>query len=100
MPASFLLELRTSAEAAKAAETSFRLEAARRIAALEQDRAFAFRRLNLMQVTADAIDPAESEDIAVASAFAALRASLGWNERVTAYEMVYRMIAPSRAPAA
>ena len=38
MPASFLLELRTSAEAAKAAETSFRLEAARRIAALEQDR--------------------------------------------------------------
>lgn len=79
MPASFLLELRTSAEAAKAAETSFRLEAARRIAALEQDRAFAFRRLNLMRVIADAIDPAESEDIAVASAFAALRASLGWS---------------------
>ena len=25
-----------------------------------------------------------------------MRASLGWNERVTAYEMVYRMIAPGR----
>lgn len=79
MPASFLLELRTSAEAAKAAETSFRQETARRIAALEQERAIAFRRLNLMQVTADAIDAAESEDIAVASAFAALRSRLGWN---------------------
>ncbi|RRH90275.1 hypothetical protein EH240_33115 [Mesorhizobium tamadayense] len=32
-----------------------------------------------MQVIADAIDPAESEDIAVASAFAALRTRLGWN---------------------
>ncbi|WP_214473189.1 hypothetical protein [Mesorhizobium sp. dw_380] len=79
MPASFLLELRTSAEVAKAAETSFRHEAARRIAALEQDRAFAFRRLNLMQVIADSMALAESEDIAVARAFAALRASLGWN---------------------
>ncbi|TKB17435.1 MAG: hypothetical protein E5V75_11930 [Mesorhizobium sp.] len=79
MPASFLLELRTSAEAAKAAETSFRHEAARNIAALEQERAFAFRRLNLMQAIADAMALAESEDIAVANAFAALRASLGWN---------------------
>ncbi|MDX8519896.1 hypothetical protein [Mesorhizobium dulcispinae] len=79
MPAAFMLELRTAAEAAKAAETSFRHEAARRIAALEQDRAFAFRRLNLMQVIADAMAPAESEDIAVASAFAALRTRLGWN---------------------
>ncbi|MDX8465412.1 hypothetical protein RFM26_06905 [Mesorhizobium sp. VK23B] len=79
MPPSFLLELRTAAEAAKAAETSFRHEAAMRIAALEQDRAFAFRRLNLMQVIADAMAPAESEDIAVASAFAALRSRLGWN---------------------
>ncbi|UCI09600.1 hypothetical protein [Mesorhizobium sp. B1-1-8] len=79
MPASFLLELRTSAEAAKAAETSFRHEAARQIAALEQERAFAFRRLNLMQLLGDAIAPAESEDIAVASAFAALRTRLGWN---------------------
>jgi glycogen synthase len=25
-----------------------------------------------------------------------MRSHFGWNERVTAYEMVYRMIAPSR----
>ncbi|OHV90600.1 hypothetical protein [Mesorhizobium sp. ORS 3428] len=79
MPTSFLLELKTSAEAAKAAEGSFRREAARQIAALEQERAFAFRRLNLMQMIADAVSPAESEDIAVANAFAALRTRLGWN---------------------
>lgn len=79
MSASFLLELATSAETAKARETSFRHEAARRIARLEQERAFCFRRFNLMQAIADAMAGAESEDIAVACAFAALRASLGWN---------------------
>jgi hypothetical protein len=77
--ASFLLELKTAAEAAKAAETSFRKEAAKQIAVLEQERAFAFRRLNLMQAIAAAITPAESEEVAVANAFAALRTRLGWN---------------------
>ncbi|CDX23255.1 conserved hypothetical protein [Mesorhizobium sp. ORS 3324] len=94
MPASFLLELRTSAEAAEAAETSFRREAARQIAALEQDRAFAFRRLNLMQAIADAMAAAESEDIAVAHAFAALRASLGWNADSEARSEVISHFAP------
>jgi hypothetical protein len=79
MTASFLLELKTAAEAAKTAEGSFRREAALRIAALEQERAFAFRRLNLMQAIAEAMGSAESEEIAVAGAFAALRTRLGWN---------------------
>ncbi|RWB19822.1 hypothetical protein [Mesorhizobium sp.] len=94
MPASFLLELRTAAESAKAVETSFRHEAARQIAVLEQDRAFAFRRLNFMQMIADAIAPAESEDIAVASAFAALRTSLGWNADSEARSQVISHFAP------
>ena len=75
----FLVELKTAAEAAKVAEGRFRREAAVRIAALEQERAFAFRRLNLMQAIAGAIASAESEEIAVASAFATLRTRLGWN---------------------
>jgi hypothetical protein len=79
MTASFLLELKDAAEAAKAAEGSFRRQAALQIAALEQERAFAFRRLNLMQAISEAMISAESEEIAVASAFAALRARLGWN---------------------
>jgi len=76
---SFLHELKTAAEAAKAAEGSFRRDAAMRIAALEQERAFAFRRLNLMQAITDAMVSAESEEIAVASAFATLRTRLGWS---------------------
>ena len=79
MTASFLLELRAAAEAAKTAEGSFRREATQRIAALEEERAFAFRRFNLMQAIAEAMASAESEEIAVASAFAALRTRLGWN---------------------
>ena len=75
----FLVELKTAAEAAKVAEGSFRRDAAVRIAALEQERAFAFRRLNLMQAIAEAMASAESEEIAVASAFATLRTRLGWN---------------------
>lgn len=75
----FLVELKTAAEAAKVAESRFRRDAAARIAALEQERAFAFRRLNLMQAIAAAMASAESEEIAVASAFATLRTRLGWN---------------------
>ncbi|WP_192358662.1 hypothetical protein [Mesorhizobium mediterraneum] len=75
----FLVELKSAAEAAKVAEGRFRREAAVRIAALEQERAFAFRRLNLMQAIAEAMASAASEEIAVASAFATLRTRLGWN---------------------
>ena len=79
MTASFLLELKTAAEAAKTAEGSFRREAALRISTLEQERAFAFRRLNLMQAIAEAVASAESEEIGVANALAVLRACLGWS---------------------
>lgn len=77
--ARFLLELKSAAEAAKTAEGSFRREAAKQIATLEQARAFAFRRLNVMHAVAEAMASADSEEVAVASAFAALRMRLGWN---------------------
>ncbi|HWK66183.1 MAG TPA: hypothetical protein VNS34_14685 [Rhizobiaceae bacterium] len=76
--ASYLKGLRDAAEAAKTAETGYRREAARRIAALEQERAFAFRRLNLMHAIAASAESADSEEIAVASVLATLRARLGW----------------------
>jgi hypothetical protein len=78
MTASFLLDLKMAAEAAKNAEGSFRREAALRIAALEEERAFAFRRYNLLQAVAQSMASAESEEIAVANAFATLRTRLGW----------------------
>jgi hypothetical protein len=94
MTASFLRELKTAAEAAKTAEVGFRREAALKIAALEQERAFAFRRLNLMQAIAEAMASAESEEIAVASAFAALRTRLGWNSDSEARSEVMMHFSP------
>jgi hypothetical protein len=92
---SFLHELKTAAEAAKVAEGSFRRDAAMRIAALEQERAFAFRRLNLMQAIAEVVASAESEEIAVASALAALRLRLGWNSDSEARSEVITHFGPA-----
>jgi hypothetical protein len=78
MTSGFLDALKAAAQQAESAETEFRREAARRIAALEQERAFSYRRLNLMRAVAAAVGPAESEDAAVAGGVAALRARLGW----------------------
>ena len=79
MTATFFLDaLKAAADEAEAAEARFRREIAGRTKALERERAFAFRRLNLMRAVADAIASAESEEIAVANATATLRARLGW----------------------
>jgi len=75
---SFLDALKAAAARAEIAEAQYRREAAQHIAALERERAFAFRRLNLMSAVAGAIAPCKSEEIAVANALAVLRARLGW----------------------
>jgi hypothetical protein len=75
----FLDALKATADQAEAAETRYRREAAQKIAALERERAVAFRRLNLMRAVADAAAKAESQEVAVASALAALRGKLGWS---------------------
>ena len=66
-------------EEAKATESRVRHEAAQRIAAFERERAFAFRRLNLMRAIADAVADLENEDVAAARACLELRVKLGWN---------------------
>lgn len=75
----FLASLQSAADVAAAAETNFRREAAERIRGLEQERAFAFRRLTVMRLVMNAIAGAESEEIGVAAALAALRTKLGWS---------------------
>src|SRR5262249_40883041 len=79
MSAAFLDDLQAAARTAQAAETPFRREVATRIAALEQARAFAFRRVNLMKTIAEVVAAAESQDMAVAHALATLRSRLGWD---------------------
>jgi hypothetical protein len=90
----FLDRLKTAADAASAAEATFRQQAAQRIAALDRERAFAFRRLNLMRAIADAIIEAQTEEQAVANALATLRAKLDWSSDSDARTPVLARFSP------
>jgi hypothetical protein len=74
----FLDALKAAADEAGVAEKQFRREAAQRIAGLERERSFAYRRLNLMRAVAAAVTGVEEEEVAVANAVAVLREKLGW----------------------
>lgn len=76
---SFLDTLKDAAENAGAAEEAFRREIAERTKALADERAFAYRRYNLMRTVAEAVANAESEEIAVAATNGILRTKLGWD---------------------
>ena len=91
---SFLDDLKRATERATAAENDFRREIAQRIKALEAERAFSFRRYNLMRAVADGVASAESEEIAVAGATAMLRAKLGWSSDSEARAAVMSRFAP------
>lgn len=90
----YLDALKADADRAATAEDTFRREIASRTRALEQERAFAFRRLNLMRAIAEAIASAESEEIAVAGATAVLRVRLGWSTDSDARTEVLFRFAP------
>jgi hypothetical protein len=66
------------ASAAGKAEAAVRKRAEAEIAAAERERAFAYRRLNLLRTLVRAIVSAESEQAAVGRGLAAVRAELGW----------------------
>jgi hypothetical protein len=90
----FLDELKLAADTASAAEKTFRQQTAQQIAALDRERAFAFRRLNLMRVITEAIANSENEEIAVATALATLRARLDWGNDSEARAEVLSHFAP------
>lgn len=90
----FLDQLKTAADAASAAEAAFRQQAAEQIAALDRERAFAFRRLNLMRAIANAIVETETEELAVANALATLRAKLDWSSDSDARALVLSRFSP------
>jgi len=104
---SFLDAFKAAAEQAEAAEGQFRQDIARQIAAFERERAFAFRRLNLVRAIADAVRQAESEEAALANASAALCAKIGWStdseartEVLTRFRPVTQAIFRNLAPTA
>jgi hypothetical protein len=92
--ASFLDALKSNADKASAVETEFRRQAAARISALERERAFAFRRLNLMRAVAEAVAAAEDAETAVASSLALVRARLDWSSDSEARDAVLSRFAP------
>jgi hypothetical protein len=81
--------LQRAADRAQSAESVYRQEATARIAILERERAFAFRRMNLMRSIAESVsgkvednngaEERTGEEIAVARALALLRVKLGWS---------------------
>ena len=91
---SFMDALKRETERATAAENEFRREIAQRFKALETERAFAFRRYNLMRAIADVVAGAETEEVAVAGATAMLRAKLGWSNESEARDAVLSRFVP------
>lgn len=91
---SFLDALKQSADRCSAAEDEFRRSIAERTRELEKQRAFAFRRLNLMKDVSGVIAGAESEEMAVAGAAAIIRAKLGWVNDSDARSEVVSRFAP------
>ena len=75
----YLDQLKSATVSSESAEAELRREFGARLKAIETDRAFAFRRYNLMLAVAEGIGAAESEDIAIANALAVLRTRLGWH---------------------
>jgi hypothetical protein len=102
---SFLDALKRSADRSASEEDDFRRQFVERTKALERQRSFAFRRLNLMHAVVDVVARAESEEIAVTDAAIVLRSRLGWasdsearTEVVSRFTPVARAIFASVAP--
>lgn len=83
-----------AAEAARLTEEAYCREAARRIAELERERTNAFRRLNLMRGSIEALTAAEEPEQALARARFALTRSLGWDEIGPPQERVLDRLTP------
>jgi hypothetical protein len=92
--AAFLVALKESADSAAAVEKAYRSEAAERIRALEQARAFAYRKWNVMRPVVEAVTGAESGEIGVAAGQAVLRSRLGWTSDSEARSAVLSHFAP------
>ena len=92
--AAWIEELTEATRTADTAETAYRAEYAKRIETLARERAFAFRRANLLRAVADVVAKAEDETTAVAYGLATLRGRLGWGAESEAREEIITRFAP------
>lgn len=94
----YLSRLEEDAIAANDAEGAFRKRMVEELALLERKRAFAYRRLNLMQEITKAVASAENEEEPVARGIAIVRRELGWDhESETRTETLAQLAAVVRA---
>jgi hypothetical protein len=75
----FLSALRRAADTAQAEEISFRNNVSREIEKRERARQYAFRRLSIAEIMANAARTAKDEATAIAVQTAALRSEFGWH---------------------
>jgi hypothetical protein len=92
--AAYLDSLDAAARAASTAERGWQAEAARRAAELKVERAFAWRRLNLVRAVAAAVRAAEDEPTALAAGRAAMLREVGWTGATEAQRQVAEAFAP------
>lgn len=92
--AAWIEELTAATKLAEQAEAAYRADYAKRVEQLAQDRAFAFRRANLLRAVADVVAKAEDEATAVAYGLATLRSRLGWGDESPAREEIIARFAP------
>lgn len=90
----FLDGLERTARAASATEDAFRREAMQRIRALEDERAFAFRRVNFMRSVAAAVAGAKDEAEAEAKGAAAFFHELDWSGATEAQRQAQERFRP------
>lgn len=90
----FIASLESATQAAAAAEAAWRNEAVRRTAMLAAERAFAFRRLNLLRAVTEAVAAAPDEETGVAHGLAMLRSRLGWTLASEAQDEIVGAFAP------
>ncbi|TDR84563.1 hypothetical protein [Enterovirga rhinocerotis] len=95
----WLDELGRATAAAETAEQDYRADFARRVAALAEERAVAYRRANLVRAVAEAVAGAEDEQAAVAHGLAVLRTRLGWSSDSEARTEILSRFAPVCAAA-
>lgn len=92
--ADFVAALTEATKEAEQAEAAYRADYAKRVEALAEARAFAFRRANLLRAVAAAVAQAEDEPMAVAYGLATLRSRLGWGQENEAREDTIARFAP------
>jgi len=90
----YLGELEQAAHAASTAEEVCRREIAQRVRALEQERAFAFRRLNLMRTVAGAVSGHDEEAEALQAGSIAFMRELDWTGATEAQRQALEKFRP------